>query len=629
MSLSSCNKNKGHSSSSESSSGDSSSSSIPVINQYLVTFIDEIGNILDSKKWDEGSVPSYTYEPASSKEWKKTFLGWSTSISGSPLEELLPVSGDTTYYAIISEEKNKYTITFDSLGGSEVTPITDDYGTIVEKPDDPSKLDYEFVKWTFDKEGTQEVTWPYTIIDDVTFFANWNEKIDVKAHFSMMLEEYASNPYEYVPESMRPEFAGNIKQEEDLNKDYLEFQQVSEIVFGGQGQQWNMVLDNLKQSETYKNVLESHNEIIADANTKVINWLDTKPSDISSHEFDETTYKAKITYISKVLKYTIQFKIGWNESVMGDILPQIDMSVDIATGVNVFRIQLNNNNVMKYVVSDNYYAYGMNLDIEIDSYIGSKKGYYEISKDITTNVITGHMYEIIKYQVSEETITSKSSSDFYINDTYVSVIGNKTNNSVLSENYVSELYELSTGHLLVYKVEETYEKWGANKTYNTLFFNLNNIDNINKVKLVENTNTDPHENNNDVYVNDKESIFVATRNKIKQGSETIEASRRYDIEMRKQYFYTLDSENKPVKHEVLTPMMFIQDDGTEPGETNFSTFETDILTDNYIKGKVNLSDDHLTKVRQDYSNLIPAFKENKDKQDSDTIIEFIGDPEVI
>ena len=629
MSLSSCNKNKGNSNSSESSSGDSSSSSIPVINEYTITFIDESGNILDSKKWDEGSIPSYTYEPVSSKEWKKTFLGWSTSISGSILEELPPVSGDTTYYAIVNEEKNKYTITFDSLGGSEVTSITDDYGTLVEKPDDPSKLDYEFVKWTFDKEGTQEVTWPYKIIDDVIFFANYKEKIDVKAHFSMMLEEYTSNPYEYVPESMRPEFAGNIKQEEDLNKDYTEFQQVSEIAFGGQGQQWNMVLDNLKQSETYKNVLETGKEIIADANTKVIDWLDSKPSDISSHIFDETKYKAKITYVNKVLKYTVQFKSGWNVPVLGDVLPQIDMSVDIATGVNIFRIQLNNNNVIKYVVSDNYYAYGMNLDVMIDSYVGSKKGYYEISKDITTNVITGHMYEFIKYEVDEETITLKSSSDFYINDTYVSVIGNKTNNSVLSENYVSELYELSTGHLLVYKIEETYEKWGANKTYNTLFFNLNNIDNINKVKLVENTNTDLHENNHDVYVNDKESLFVATRNEVKQESETIKASRRYDIEMRKQYFYTLDEQEKPVKHEVLTPMMFIQDDGTEPGETNYSTFETDILTDNYIQGKVNLSDDHLTKVRQDYSNLIPVFKENKDEQTSDTVIEFIGDPEII
>lgn len=599
---------------------------------YSIRFMENSGSLLLESVVPYGEVPEYDYEPTSTKEWKRTFLGWATTPNGEPLPELPPVTGNADYYAQVKEEKNKYTITFNSQGGSEVASITEDYGTSVNKPDNPSMDGYKFVAWTFDEEGEQKVTWPYTITDNVILYAQWNEKIDVKAYFQTLINALSSNPYGYVPDTMKPDYAGNIREESDLNKDYTESQDVSQIAFGGHGEQWNMALTNIKQSETFYDVLSVGSEVIALGTLAVNNWLDTEPSDVSSHEFDETEYKAKITYQNKVLKYTIQFKTGWSIPVVGDILPQIDMSYDIATGVKIFRIQLNNDNAMKYVVNDNYYAFGMNLAIEIAGKIGSRKAYFEISKDEETEDVTGHIYEFLTYQKdesSEEKVLLPACADFYFSEDYISVVGNKASGLVLFDGFITELYDATSGRLLVYKVEETFEKWGFSKTYNTLFFNLNNIDNINYVKAIDNGSSDPHENNHDVYVNNKDSIFVATKNVWKKGIIEIKTSRRYDIEMRKQYFYTLDEQDKPVKHEVLTPMMFIQDDGTEPGETNFSTFEADILTDNLINGRVNLDYDHLTKVRQDYLNLIPVFKENKDKQDSDSIIEFIGDAEVI
>lgn len=596
---------------------------------YNIRFMDNSGSLLTESILPYGEVPEYDYQPTSTKEWKRTFLGWATTPNGEPLSELPSVTGNADYYAQVKEEKNKYTITFNSQGGSEVAPITEDFGTSVNKPDNPSMDGYKFVAWTFDEKGEQKVTWPYTIEDNVILYAQWNEKIDVKAYFQTLINALSSNPYGYVPDTMKPDYAGNIKEESDLNKDYTESQDVSQIAFGGHGEQWNMVLTNIKQSETFYDVLSVGSEVITLGTVAVNNWLDSEPSDVSSHDFDATEYKAKITYANKVLKYTIQFKTGWSIPVVGDILPQIDMSYDIATGLKTFRIQLNNDNAMKYVVNDNYYAFGMNLSIEIAGKIGTRKAYFEISKDKETEDVTGHIYEFLTYQKdesSEEKVLLPACADFYFSENYISVVGNKASGLVLFDGFITELYDANSGRLLVYKVEETFEKWGFSKTYNTLFFNLNNIDNINYVKAIDNGSSDPHENNHDVYVNNKDSIFVATKNTWKK---VIKTSRRYDIEMRKQYFYTLDEQNKPVKNEVLTPMMFIQDDGTEPGETNFSTFETDILTDNYINGRVNLSYDHLTKVRQDYLNLIPVFKENKDKQDSDSIIEFIGDPEVI
>ena len=42
---------------------------------------------------------------------------------------------------------NQYTITFDTNGGSEITPITQDYGTAIAAPADPTREGYTFIGW--------------------------------------------------------------------------------------------------------------------------------------------------------------------------------------------------------------------------------------------------------------------------------------------------------------------------------------------------------------------------------------------------------------------------------------------------------------------------------------------------
>ena len=61
---------------------------------------------------------------------------------------------------------NQYTITFDTAGGSEIAPITQNYDTNVTAPADPTRTGYTFAGWTPEIPTTMPA-------ENITITANW------------------------------------------------------------------------------------------------------------------------------------------------------------------------------------------------------------------------------------------------------------------------------------------------------------------------------------------------------------------------------------------------------------------------------------------------------------------------
>ena len=105
------------------------------INQYTITVKPENGKADITITQDYGTqitAPTLTREGYQFNGWDKTF----------------PTTMPAENMTITAKWKvNQYTITFDTAGGSEIAPITQDYGTAITAPADPTREGYTFIGW--------------------------------------------------------------------------------------------------------------------------------------------------------------------------------------------------------------------------------------------------------------------------------------------------------------------------------------------------------------------------------------------------------------------------------------------------------------------------------------------------
>ena len=129
-----------------------------VIGAYTVTFQSEGGSEVASQI--RANTPAA--QPDNPTKEGHTFIGWYNGESEWDFET--PVTADLTLTA--KWQINRYTITFDTAGGSEVPSITQDYGTAITAPANPTKTGYTFAGW----DKTIPATMP---AENITLTARW------------------------------------------------------------------------------------------------------------------------------------------------------------------------------------------------------------------------------------------------------------------------------------------------------------------------------------------------------------------------------------------------------------------------------------------------------------------------
>ena len=98
-----------------------------------------------------------------------TQVGWATVDGGEKVygfDDIYTKNEALTLYPVWNT--NKYTITFDTAGGSEIAPITQDYGTAITAPADPTREGYTFTGWDTEIPKTMPA-------ENITLKARWKD----------------------------------------------------------------------------------------------------------------------------------------------------------------------------------------------------------------------------------------------------------------------------------------------------------------------------------------------------------------------------------------------------------------------------------------------------------------------
>ena len=126
-------------------------------NSYTITFDTDGGSAIDPITQGYGTTIK---APTAPTKTGYTFMGWNPALPATMPAENITV---TAQWRI-----NQYTITFDTDGGSTVAPITQDYGTAITAPADPTRGGYTFIGWDTEIPTTMPA-------GDMTITAKWKD----------------------------------------------------------------------------------------------------------------------------------------------------------------------------------------------------------------------------------------------------------------------------------------------------------------------------------------------------------------------------------------------------------------------------------------------------------------------
>ncbi|GAA3413850.1 InlB B-repeat-containing protein [Paenibacillus hodogayensis] len=169
--------------------------------EYTLTF--------DSKGGTPVTVMTATYDdlilaPVDPTKTDYAFAGWHSDEELTvPFPFPAMITVDTTVYAKWVEER--YTVTFDSNGGTAVTVVTATYNNTIASPGDPTKTGYTFGGWHTNEELTLPFEFTSTVITgDRTLYAKWTEEEYTLTFDSTGGTTVSSQPVSYNHTAVEP-----------------------------------------------------------------------------------------------------------------------------------------------------------------------------------------------------------------------------------------------------------------------------------------------------------------------------------------------------------------------------------------------------------------------------------------
>ena len=153
------------------------------VNKYTIEFNTDGGSAVATIEQDYGTA---IVAPAKPVKEGYTFVSWDITLPATmPAEKLK---------AKAIWQINQYTITFDTNGGSAIAPITQDYGTAITAPANPTKDYYEFVAWDKVIPSTMPAC-------NLTIKAHWSPVVYTITYVNVPVTATNTNPTTYTVES--------------------------------------------------------------------------------------------------------------------------------------------------------------------------------------------------------------------------------------------------------------------------------------------------------------------------------------------------------------------------------------------------------------------------------------------
>ena len=126
-------------------------------NSYTITFDTDGGSAIEPITQGYGTTIK---APTAPTKTGYTFMGWNPALPATMPAENMTIKAQWRI--------NQYTITFDTDGGSAIAPITQDYGTQITAPADPTREGYTFIGW----DKAIPATMP---AESITITAQWKD----------------------------------------------------------------------------------------------------------------------------------------------------------------------------------------------------------------------------------------------------------------------------------------------------------------------------------------------------------------------------------------------------------------------------------------------------------------------